>query len=56
LSLEDLQGFSPLVEQDVFAMLEFAAAVARRNFPGGTGPASVAGQIQSLRAWLADIC
>ncbi len=56
LSLEDLRAFSPLVEQDVFAVLEFAAAVARRNLPGGTGPVSVAGQIKTLRAWLADIC
>ena len=56
LNLEDLRGFSPLVEQDVFVVLEYAAAVARRNFPGGTGPASVAGQIKALRGWLADIC
>ena len=56
LSLEDLRAFSPLVEQDVFAVLDFAAAVARRNLPGGTGPVAVSGQIKILRTWLADIC
>ena len=56
LSLEELRAFSPLVEQDVFAGLDFAAAVARRNLPGGTGPVAVSGQIKILRTWLADIC
>lgn len=53
LSLDELRSFSPLVEQDVYAVLEFEAAVGRRNLPGGTGPESVAGQIAVLRAWLA---
>ncbi|MDO9631941.1 MAG: argininosuccinate lyase [Humidesulfovibrio sp.] len=53
LSLDELRSFSPLVEQDVYAVLEFEAAVGRRNLPGGTGPESVAGQISVLRAWLA---
>ncbi|MBU1041383.1 MAG: argininosuccinate lyase [Proteobacteria bacterium] len=55
LNLEELRAFSPLVEQDVFAVLEFEAAVARRNLAGGTGPESCAGQIVALRAWLAGI-
>jgi argininosuccinate lyase len=53
LSLDELRSFSPLVEQDVFAVLGYEAAVSRRNLAGGTGPESVAGQIAELRAWLA---
>ncbi|OGR36930.1 MAG: argininosuccinate lyase [Desulfovibrionales bacterium GWA2_65_9] len=55
LGLDELRSFSPLVEQDVYAVLTFEAAVARRNLAGGTGPASVAGQLAELRAWLAGI-
>jgi len=53
LSLEELRGFSALVEQDVFAVLEHEAAVRRRSLCGGTGPEPVAAQLAGLRAWLA---
>jgi argininosuccinate lyase len=55
LTLDEFRTFSPLVEQDVYAVLEFEAAVRRRNQPGGTGPESVAGQILVLRSWLAGL-
>ena len=55
LSLVELQGFSPLVEADVFAVLEHEAAVRRRALSGGTGPASVAVQLAEIRAWLAGL-
>ena len=55
LSLVELRSFSPLVEEDVYAVLEFEAAVQRRNLPGGTGPEPVAAQLAVLRAWLAGI-
>jgi argininosuccinate lyase len=54
LSLDEFRQFSPLVEQDVYAVLAHEAAVARRSMPGGTGPGSVATQIFTLRSWLAD--
>lgn len=54
LSLDEFRQFSPLVEQDVYAVLAHEAAVARRSMPGGTGPNSVAGQLQNLRSWLKD--
>ncbi len=53
LSLEQLRGISPVIGQDVFAVLDMANAVARRNTPGGTGPESVAAQIKAVKAWLA---
>jgi len=55
LSLDELRGFSELVEQDVCAVLEHEAAVRRRALAGGTGPAPVAAQLAGLRAWLKDI-
>ncbi len=54
LSLEEIQRFAPLAQEDVFAVLALEAAVARRITPGGTGPQAVAQQIDELRAWLAS--
>jgi argininosuccinate lyase len=53
-SLEELQTFSPLVDEDVFEVLAYDAAVKRREVPGGTGPRSVAAQIRTLEAWLEE--
>lgn len=53
LSLADFKSISPLIEQDVYAVLSFEAAVSRRESPGGTGPHSVARQLSALRKWLA---
>lgn len=52
LSLENLQSLSPLIEADVYAVLAYDAAVARRNAHGGTGPQQISRQIASLREWL----
>lgn len=52
LCLEEIQRFAPLAGPDVFDALRFEAAVARRNTPGGTGPAAVAQQLAVLEAWL----
>ncbi len=52
LSLDEFKRFSPLVEQDVYAVLAHEAAVARRSMPGGTGPDSVAEQLSALRGWI----
>ncbi len=55
LSLAELKNFSPLVEADVFEALRYETAVARRNAPGGTGPVSVARQMEELAAWLTAV-
>ena len=52
LPLADLRGLSDKVGDDVYAVLDYKAAVARRNSPGGTGPQSVDRQIDALRKWL----
>jgi argininosuccinate lyase len=54
LSLADLQGFSADIGEDVFAVLDYGNAVARRHVPGGTGPDSVTDQLAVLTAWLAQ--
>ena len=54
LSLEELRGLSELIEEDVFVALDYDTAVARRNVPGGTGPQSVARQLENIKRWLAD--
>lgn len=52
LTLEELRGFSDLIEADVFAVLDYGASVARRKVPGGTGPDSVGIQLNTLKKWL----
>lgn len=52
IPLPELQTICPKVEQDVYAVLDYAAAVRRRETHGGTGPASVKRQIADLNAWL----
>ncbi|EPR42763.1 Argininosuccinate lyase [Desulfovibrio sp. X2] len=51
-SLDELKTFSPLVGEDVYTVLDYATAVARRATPGATGPASVAAQLDALACWL----
>lgn len=52
MPLEQMQEYSPLIDRDVFAVLDYKTAVARRNCQGGTGPEAVGRQIEDLRAWL----
>ena len=53
LSLDELQGVDGRIGEDVYAVLDYRAAVRRRETPGGTGPGSVARQLQTLRDFLA---
>ena len=41
MSLEELQNFSSLIEQDVFDVLTLEGSVAARNHQGGTAPEQV---------------
>lgn len=52
LSLSELQGICPQVDADVYAVLDYTAAVRRRQTHGSTGPASVQQQLHSLQDWL----
>lgn len=48
LSLEELRKLSPLIEEDIYPAIKYESAVKRRETPGGTGPASVDKQLQTL--------
>lgn len=52
LSLEELQQFSDRIDQDVYDVLDYDAAVRRRQTPGSTGPESVKQQLVDLGSWL----
>jgi argininosuccinate lyase len=49
LSLAELQGFSPLVGDDVFDVLSVAGSLAARDHIGGTAPNQVMAAIARLR-------
>ncbi|GAB1394219.1 argininosuccinate lyase [Rhodocyclaceae bacterium] len=52
LSLAELQSFSPLVGNDVFAVLTVAGSLAARDHVGGTAPNQVKAAIARLRSAL----
>ncbi len=54
MSLEMLQGFSPLIEQDVFEVLTLEGSVAARDHVGGTAPNQVRAAIVRVRQQLAE--
>jgi argininosuccinate lyase len=54
LTLEEFHSVSDLIGEDVFAVLDYRAAVERRCTHGGTGPASVAAQLAALQQWLSS--
>lgn len=53
LTLPEMQALCPLISEDVYAVLDYAAAVRRRETPGGTGPGAIARQLEDFNAWLA---
>jgi argininosuccinate lyase len=52
LALADLQQFSPLIGEDVFAVLTVEGSLAARNHIGGTAPAQVLAAIARARGRL----
>lgn len=55
MRLEDLQKFSALVQEDVFAVLTLEGSVAARNHVGGTAPEQVTLAIARARQQLTSI-
>jgi argininosuccinate lyase len=53
LSLAVFQGFSPVIEQDVYPVLTLEGSVAARNHLGGTAPAQVREAVKRARKRLA---
>ena len=54
MSLDELQGFSDTIAEDVFAVLTLEGSVNARNHLGGTAPAQVRAAVARARARLAD--
>ncbi len=54
LGLDELRSFSPLVDADVYAVLDYSRAVAKRMTRGGTGYDPVGRQMEELKAWLEE--
>lgn len=52
LNLETLQGFCPLITEDVFTVLTLEGSVAARDHLGGTAPAQVRAAIKRARGKL----
>jgi len=55
MTLVELQRFSPLVEDDVFAVLSLEGSVAARDVLGGTAPNRVREAAAQARTWLAEL-
>jgi argininosuccinate lyase len=53
LSTKELQAFSPLINEDIHAVLTLEGSVAARNHIGGAAPTQVKAAIQRLRKLLA---
>ncbi|HEX7028527.1 MAG TPA: argininosuccinate lyase [Gammaproteobacteria bacterium] len=54
MPLATLQGFSGLIEEDVFKVLTLEGSLAARNHPGGTAPGQVRQAIAKARAGLGN--
>lgn len=54
MSLQELQQFSPVIEQDVFAVLTLEGSVAARNHIGGTAPEQVLKAVAQARQQLQE--
>ena len=50
--LEELQAYSALIGDDIYAVLTLEGSVAARNHVGGTAPAQVKAAIQRVRKQL----
>ena len=54
IALSELQRFSPLIAEDVFAVLTLEGSLNARDHPGGTAPAQVRAAIARARRELGD--
>ncbi|MCA0452946.1 MAG: argininosuccinate lyase [Chloroflexi bacterium] len=54
LTYDDFRGLSDLFTEDVMAVFDFAASVAKRKAVGGTAPEAVRQQITNAQKWLSE--
>ena len=54
MTLQELQTFSSVIEEDIFQVLSLEGSIAARNHPGGTAPQQVRSAIAVVRERLAS--
>jgi len=54
MTLQELQTFSAVIEEDIFQVLSLEGSIAARNHPGGTAPQQVRSAITVVRERLAS--
>jgi argininosuccinate lyase len=54
MTLQELQRFSSVIEEDIFQVLSLEGSIAARNHPGGTAPQQVRSAIAVVRERLAS--
>lgn len=52
LDLSELQQFSQMIDEDIFAILTLEGSMKSRSHPGGTAPSQVSAAIELARKWL----
>ena len=55
LTLDELRGFSPLIDDDVYAVLTLEGSVCARDHLGGTAPSQVRAAVARARAGLTEL-
>jgi argininosuccinate lyase len=55
MALAELQVFSPLIQDDVFAVLSLEGSVAARNVLGGTAPERVREAAVMAQTWVTGL-
>jgi argininosuccinate lyase len=54
MTLGELRGFSPLIDEDIFEVLSLDGSVAARDHIGGTAPRQVRAAIARMRVRLSE--
>jgi len=54
LTIEQLKGFSPLFDADVFGAISLETCVGARSLPGGPAPESVKAHIKAMKRILSE--
>jgi argininosuccinate lyase len=54
MTLQELQTFSAVIEEDIFQVLSLEGSIAARNHPGGTATQQVRSAIAVVRERLAS--
>ncbi len=54
LTISELKSLHPVIQEDVFQVLDVRGSIESRKCPGGTGSVPVRNQLEEAERWLAD--